>query len=134
MEFTTHPQSSAEVKERVQLYLYSTSEPSWLVLGRTLPLPLPFTTCAMYNISFAIKASFTQENSSVCCDPLRLPEEKASERDGTYRRRVDGREVKGRSERHLIVRAETIILLERSQASPPRPSENEDARTVTSSA
>ena len=32
--------SSAEVKERVQLYLYSSSEPSWPVLGWTL-LPLP---------------------------------------------------------------------------------------------
>jgi len=27
------PQSSAEVKERVELYLYSTSGPSWPVLG-----------------------------------------------------------------------------------------------------
>jgi hypothetical protein len=32
------PPSSAEVKERVELYLYSPSGPSWLVLGRTLPL------------------------------------------------------------------------------------------------
>ena len=30
--------SSAEVKERVQLYLYSTSGPSWPGLGWTLPL------------------------------------------------------------------------------------------------
>ena len=29
---------SAEVKERVGLHLYSTSGPSWPVLGRTLPL------------------------------------------------------------------------------------------------
>jgi hypothetical protein len=35
------PLSSAEVKERVELYLYSPSGPSWLVLGLTLPLPLP---------------------------------------------------------------------------------------------
>jgi hypothetical protein len=35
------PSSSAEVKERVELYLYSPSGPSWPVLGRTLPLPLP---------------------------------------------------------------------------------------------
>jgi hypothetical protein len=34
--------SSAEVKERVELYLYSPSRPSWPVLGRTLPLSLPF--------------------------------------------------------------------------------------------
>jgi len=33
--------SSAEVKERVALYLYSHSVPSWPVLGWTLPLPLP---------------------------------------------------------------------------------------------
>jgi hypothetical protein len=32
--------SSAEVKERVQLYLYSSSGPSWPVLVWTLPLPL----------------------------------------------------------------------------------------------
>jgi hypothetical protein len=37
-----HPTtSSAEVKERVGLYLYSTSGPSWPVLGS--PLPLTFT-------------------------------------------------------------------------------------------
>ena len=33
--------SSAEIKERVELYIYSPSGPSWPVLGRTLPLPLP---------------------------------------------------------------------------------------------
>ena len=33
-----HPtQSSAQVKERVELYLYSPSGPSWPVIGRTLP-------------------------------------------------------------------------------------------------
>jgi hypothetical protein len=31
------PPSSAEVKERVELYLYSPSGSSWLVTGRTLP-------------------------------------------------------------------------------------------------
>ena len=30
------PPSSAEIKERVELYIYSPSEPSWPVLGRTL--------------------------------------------------------------------------------------------------
>jgi len=35
-----HPHSSsAEVKERVELYLYSTSGPSWPVTGWHLPLP-----------------------------------------------------------------------------------------------
>jgi hypothetical protein len=32
------PKSSAEVTERVELYLYSAYEPSWSLLGRTLPL------------------------------------------------------------------------------------------------
>ena len=35
------PPSSAEVKERVQLYLYSPSGPLWPVIGWPLPLPLP---------------------------------------------------------------------------------------------
>jgi hypothetical protein len=35
------PQSSVEVKERVHLYCYSTSGPSWPVRGWNLPLPLP---------------------------------------------------------------------------------------------
>ena len=33
------PPSSAEVKERVQLYIYSLSGLSWLVVGLTSPLP-----------------------------------------------------------------------------------------------
>ena len=33
------PPSSAEVEGRVELYIYSSSGPSWPVLGRTLPLP-----------------------------------------------------------------------------------------------
>jgi len=32
--------SRAEVKERVELYVYSPSGPSWTVLGRPLPLPV----------------------------------------------------------------------------------------------
>jgi hypothetical protein len=34
--------SSAEVKERVKLYLYSLSVLSWPFLGLTLPLPVTF--------------------------------------------------------------------------------------------
>jgi len=34
------PPSSAEVKERLELYLYSLSGPSCPITGRTLPLPL----------------------------------------------------------------------------------------------
>ena len=33
--------SGAEVKERVELYLYSTSGPSWPDIGWSLPLTLP---------------------------------------------------------------------------------------------
>ena len=36
------PLSSAEVKEGVKQHLYTAYGPSWPVLGRTLPLPLPF--------------------------------------------------------------------------------------------
>jgi hypothetical protein len=39
---TTHPSKSrAEVKERIDLYLYSLYGPSWPVLGRTLSLRVP---------------------------------------------------------------------------------------------
>jgi hypothetical protein len=37
VELTTHLPSTAKVKERVELYFYSPSGPSWSVLGRTLP-------------------------------------------------------------------------------------------------
>ena len=37
------PQSSVEVKERAELYLYSPSGSSWSVLWIALTLPLPFT-------------------------------------------------------------------------------------------
>ena len=35
------PPSTAEVKEKVEVYLYSPYGPSWSVLGRPLPLPIP---------------------------------------------------------------------------------------------
>jgi len=38
-----HTPSSAEIKERVELYLYSHSGPSWSILGWTLSLPLPLS-------------------------------------------------------------------------------------------
>jgi hypothetical protein len=37
------PPPNAEVKERVELYLYSPSGPSWPVIGRTSLLPLPMS-------------------------------------------------------------------------------------------
>jgi hypothetical protein len=36
------PPFSTEVKERVEIYLYSPSGSSWPVLGRSLPLPFPY--------------------------------------------------------------------------------------------
>jgi hypothetical protein len=33
------PQSSAEIKERVELYIYFPSGPSWCVIGLTLSVP-----------------------------------------------------------------------------------------------
>jgi hypothetical protein len=40
------PTSRAEVKERVELYLYSPSGHSWPVLCRILPLP--YTRCSLF--------------------------------------------------------------------------------------
>jgi hypothetical protein len=42
------PPSSAEVKERVELYLYSPSELSWSVVGSTLPLSWIFFDTLRY--------------------------------------------------------------------------------------
>ena len=44
------PTSSAGAKERVELYLYSPSGPSWLVVGQNIvPLPLSCTTQDTHN-------------------------------------------------------------------------------------
>ena len=43
------PSSSARVKERVELYLYSPSVPSWPVLGRTLPSLVHLITSDLSN-------------------------------------------------------------------------------------
>ena len=60
-----HPTpSSAEVKERVELYNYSPSGPSWPVLGRTLPLPLRFKEFTDVRIRFSCKMSVTQPAST----------------------------------------------------------------------
>jgi hypothetical protein len=59
------PPSSAEIKEKVELYLYSPSGPSWLVLGRTLPLPLPFTV-AVALLAAAVKVFCGRLSSRRC--------------------------------------------------------------------
>ena len=55
MALTTHPY--LEVKERVELYLYSPSRPSQPVLGCTLPLIF----------SFVLRFDFPWINNNVCC-------------------------------------------------------------------
>jgi hypothetical protein len=47
------PQSRAEVKEIVELYLYSPSGSWWFVLGWSSPLPLPFPLCS-YTCKFCL--------------------------------------------------------------------------------
>ena len=88
------PPPSAEVKERVELYLYSPSEPSWPVIGWTVPLPFIFT-----NLHRTL---------------WRLRGERVDSR-----RKCRERE---RCEPLLYWGAEEHHLLESSQASPARPS------------
>ena len=52
------PLSSAEVKERVGLYIYSPSGPSWSVLGRTLLLPSVRYVLQLFQISHIIYTCF----------------------------------------------------------------------------
>jgi hypothetical protein len=52
------PSSSAEVKERVELYLYSPSGPSWPVLRRTLPLPWDVDAVRYINLNLSAKTYF----------------------------------------------------------------------------
>ena len=52
-----HPSpSSAQVKERVELYLYSPCEFSWSVLGRTLPFYLYPDVCSCQEVIFHMQA------------------------------------------------------------------------------
>ena len=55
---TTHP-SSAEVKERVELYLYSPSGSSWSVPGQTLPSLLLFTYALTTYTGVTLPFAFT---------------------------------------------------------------------------
>ena len=67
-----HPlPSSAEVKERVQLYLYYPSGPSWSVLGRTLPLPFSFFTSCQ-SLGWWRNLSFWSETSKRELDALHI--------------------------------------------------------------
>jgi hypothetical protein len=70
------PPSSAEVKERVELYLYSPSGPSCPVLWWTLRLPLPFT-CFLYCEPFlkVLMIGFRFICSRVCIGERSSPEQ-----------------------------------------------------------
>jgi hypothetical protein len=58
--------SSVEVKEGVELYIYSPSGPSWHVLGWTLPLPLPLPS---HRITLTSGDEYKARNSSLWCTP-----------------------------------------------------------------
>jgi len=52
------PPSSTKVVERVQIYLYSLSGPSWPVLGEVLPFYLTHTQIRLTTIG--VQTSFTE--------------------------------------------------------------------------
>jgi hypothetical protein len=49
--FVHRPPPSVEVKERLELYLYSPSGPSWPVLGESLKTIIPYLLCLETNIA-----------------------------------------------------------------------------------
>jgi hypothetical protein len=56
------PQSSAEVKEIVELYFYSISAPTWSALGCNLPLKvLIISNCSRWQLSFSKSHVFEDE-------------------------------------------------------------------------
>ena len=59
------PPSCAEVKERIVLYFYSLSGPSWPVRGRTLPFPLLLALCDFYFVSY-IQTDSSKQLSEIC--------------------------------------------------------------------
>jgi len=66
------PLSSTEVKGRVELYLFSPSEPLWPVLGWTLTLPLLFYLCRRNFAKVAPSTVKVERACSIpCCERLR---------------------------------------------------------------
>ena len=62
--------SNADVKERVKLYLYSPSGPSWPVLEWTIPLPFTFTYSMQQRPSWeANRLSASQEIPRILWNP-----------------------------------------------------------------
>jgi hypothetical protein len=60
------PPSCAEVKERVELYLYSSSGPSWPLLGLTLPLPLPSIRTVRIAVAFCPDVKYCYLRTERC--------------------------------------------------------------------
>jgi hypothetical protein len=101
MTLTTHPPSRAEVKERVELHLYSPSGPSWPLLAQPLPFFL-FTQSKNQNMDLHNKkpcadhyiSTFRPDIPTLSCQTDdELPPDKAvpnvqvliQERYGNYR-------------------------------------------------
>jgi hypothetical protein len=62
---TDHPPtSSAEVKERVKLYIYCPSGPSWLVIGWNFPLPYKGYWRAVHKICLRFVYMHSLQNSN----------------------------------------------------------------------
>jgi hypothetical protein len=59
------PPSRAEVKERVELYLYSPSGPSWSVLGRTLHYFITITQSVLRQVYILVQSLFSREGDLV---------------------------------------------------------------------
>jgi len=55
--------STAEVKERVELYRYSPFGPSWTVLGWTFPLPLFLMDCWPTHTSHPVTDAKSDKNA-----------------------------------------------------------------------
>ena len=68
------PPTSAEVKERVELYLYSPSGPSWPVLWRTLPLPCLIIEFMPPRLVKLARVCGCHHTSLVCLSSIRVNE------------------------------------------------------------
>jgi len=68
------PTSSAEVKERVELYLYSPSGPSWPIPGCPLPLPLLLTFKCYKSLPYFKSNNFDITPAGQLCFFLRFTE------------------------------------------------------------
>jgi hypothetical protein len=102
-----HPPSSAEVKEIVQLYLYSPSGPSWPALGWNLPLRLH---SKYYNTGWLFRKLYTGTIMIISPNIFRMINWKKMWQTGRVERRKDSRNVYGNlvetPEWHLRIKVE----------------------------